>query len=243
MHLIDLQPCALAAALVTVCSLPAPRIHVGTWAADEPMTAAAGISNTTVGVASAAETAPDAELKLRQDMRKLWSDHVIWTRCYIIASVDGQPDQKAAAARLMKNQEDIGDAIAPFYGKEADEKLTGLLKEHIQIAVDLINAAKAKDDAKVKELDRNWQRNAKDIAAFLSAANPHWPEATLAEMMNTHLTTTTVEVTARLEQKWDRDVKAFDEVYDHILDMADALSDGIVKQFPEKFSSGGGPGR
>ncbi len=142
----------------------------------------------------------------------------------------------------MKNQEDIGDAIGAFYGKEADEKLTGLLKEHIQIAADLINAAKAKDDAKVKEIDGSWQRNAKDIAVFLSGANPHWPQATLAEMMSKHLTTTTVEVTARLEQKWDRDVKAFDEVYDHILEMADALSDGIVKQFPEKFSSDGSRG-
>ncbi len=243
MRLIYLQPCALAGALVMVGSLPAPRAHVGTWAADEPRLEAAGIWNTTVGIARAAEAAPDAELKLRQDMRELWSDHVIWTRCYIIAAVDDQPDQKAAAARLMKNQEDIGDAIAPFYGKAADDKLTGLLKEHLEIAVDLVNAAKAKDDAKVKEIDRNWQRNAKDIAVFLSGANPHWPQATLAEMMNTHLTTTTVEVTARLEQKWDRDVKAFDEVYDHILEMADALSDGIVKQFPEKFSSGGGPGR
>jgi hypothetical protein len=32
-------------------------------------------------------------------------------------------------------------------------------------------------------------------------------------------------------------VRAYDAVYDHILHMSDALSDGIVKQFPEKFGN------
>src|SRR5207248_3414214 len=80
---------------------------------------------------------------LKQDMRKLWTDHVVWTRDYIIAAVGDQPDAPAAAARLMKNQEDIGNAIAKYYGAPAGQQLTTLLKEHISIAVDLIKAAKA----------------------------------------------------------------------------------------------------
>ena len=78
-------------------------------------------------------------------MRKLWSDHVIWTREYIVAAIDGSPDAKAAATRLLKNQDDIGGAVAGFYGKDAGDKLAGLLKQHIMIAVDLIAAAKADD--------------------------------------------------------------------------------------------------
>jgi len=54
-------------------------------------------------------------------------------------------------------------------------------------------------------------------------------------MMKKHLSTTTDEVVARLTKNWDQDVHAFDAVYDHILHMSDALSDGIVKQFPERF--------
>lgn len=79
--------------------------------------------------------------------------------------------------------------------------------------------------------------NAEEIADFLSKANPNWPKAALTEMMNTHLSTTTTEVVARLNKNWDGDVKAFDAVYDHILKMADALSDGIMKQFPPKNAS------
>ena len=81
----------------------------------------------------------------------------------------------------------------------------------------------------------SWHRNAEDIADFLSGANPHWPRATLVAMMNTHLSTTTDEAVARLTKNWDADVRAFDAVYHHILAMSDALSDGIIEQFPNKF--------
>ena len=173
--------------------------------------------------------------KLHQDMRKLWSDHVIWTRQYIVSAVGDQPDANSAASRLMKNQEDIGAAVAAYYGKPAGEKLTSLLKEHISIAVDIIKFAKAGDKTSQQQADAKWHRNSEAIADLLSQANPNWPRATLVQMMNMHLSTTTDEVVARLTKNWDEDVRAFDAVYNHILAMADALSDGIVKQFPEKF--------
>jgi uncharacterized membrane protein YphA (DoxX/SURF4 family) len=176
-----------------------------------------------------------AAATLHQDMRTLWTDHVIWTRDYIVAAVGDQPDQQAAAARLMKNQEDIGAAVAAYYGQPAGAKLTELLKAHISIAVDLIKAAKAGDSAAQQQADTQWHRNAEEIADFLSKANPNWPRATLVAMMTTHLSTTTDEVVARLTKNWDKDVRAFDAVYHHILAMSDALADGIVKQFPNKF--------
>ncbi len=180
--------------------------------------------------------APSA-VTLRQDMRKLWTDHTVWTRDYIIAAVGDQPDAPAAAKRLMRDQEDIGEAAANYYGKAAGDKLTSLLKEHISIAVDLIKAAKAGDKAVQQQADSRWQKNAVDIADFLSKANPNWPKATLVDLMKTHLSTTTNEVVARLNKNWDEDVKAWDAVYNHILMMSDALSDGIIKQFPDKFRS------
>jgi hypothetical protein len=137
----------------------------------------------------------------------------------------------------MKNQEDIGNAVAAYYGAPAGQQLTSLLKQHIAIAVDLIKAAKAGDQAAQKLANHKWQQNAVDIAAFLSKANPNWPDGVLVNMMKMHLATTTDEVVARLRHDWDADVRAYDAVYNHILMMADALSDGIVKQFPEKFKA------
>lgn len=177
---------------------------------------------------------------LKQDMRKLWTDHVVWTRDYIIAiaATGGTADAPSALNRLMKNQEDIGGAVAKFYGDVAGKQLTTLLKEHIAIAGDLVKAAKAGDKSAQQAADTKWHQSATQIADFLSKANPNWSRATLADLMNEHLATTTDEVVARLNQNWDGDVRAFDAVYDHILHMADALSDGIVKQFPDKFRGG-----
>lgn len=175
------------------------------------------------------------ELALYQEMRKLWADHVFWTREYIIAAVDGTADLQQATDRLMKNQEDIGAAIVPYYGQEAGDKLTSLLKEHILIAMDLVAAAKRSDTAKFDQANARWDKNADDIAAFLANANRNWPEEILAEAMSMHLKTTIDEATARLTKDYAADVRAFDAVFDHIMEMSDTLSVGIIKQFPDKF--------
>ena len=202
---------------------------------DAASAASASAQDPPRATASASAKASSA-VALKQDMRKLWTDHVVWTRDYIIAAVGDQPDAPAAANRLMKNQEDIGNAVAAFYGAAAGQQLTTLLKEHITIAVDLIKAAKAGDKAGQQQADTRWQQNAEQIADFLSKANPHWPKATLTDLMKKHLSTTTTEVVARLTKDWEADVRAFDEVYAHVLHMADALTEGIVKQFPNKFT-------
>jgi hypothetical protein len=169
---------------------------------------------------------------LRQAMRRLWTDHVVWTRAYVVAAVANDPSAAAAAARLMKNQEDIGRGIAPYYGDAAGQKLTALLKDHINIAVELVAAAKASDNTKLADADRRWKANAGDIATFLAGANPHWPRETLRVMLEEHLRVTTEEAKARLEKRWDDDVRTFDGILDQALHMADALTDGILKQFP-----------
>ena len=188
-----------------------------------------------VATSSATQPKP-SKSSLREDMRKLWTDHVVWTRDYIVAAAADAPDQQAAAGRLMKNQEDIGAAVAGFYGKAAGDALTVLLKDHISIATEVVKAAKAGDKAGLTAADAKWQKNGVDIADFLSKANPNWPRATLVDMMKVHLSTTTAEVTARLNKDWAADIRAFDEVYRHILMMSDALADGSVKQFPAKFA-------
>ena len=174
---------------------------------------------------------------LSKAMRDLWADHVIWTRDYIIAATSDSPDAQAAANRLLANQDQIGQAIVPYYGQAAGTKLAGLLRDHILIAVDLVAAAKANDQAKLKDADQRWHANAADIATFLSGANPHWPRGAVLSMMNEHLALTTQEAVARLKKDWNGDIATFDKIFDQAMMMADALTDGIVKQFPDKFRS------
>jgi len=149
--------------------------------------------------------------------------------------VAGSPDAEAAAGRLLKNQEDIGNAIVPVYGEGAGKKLTDLLKQHILIAVDLVGAAKIGDQKKFEESDKKWTANADDIAAFLSAANPFWPEKDVADLLYLHLKLTKDEAVARLTKNWAQDVKTFDEILTEAMVIADTLVEGVIKQFPNKF--------
>ncbi len=176
------------------------------------------------------------QIAFRNAMRKLWEDHITWTRVFIISAAADLPDKATATNRLLQNQVDIGNAIKPYYGDAAGEKLTALLKEHLTTAAEVVAAAKANDTAKMADANKRWFANADAIAAFLSSANPKsWSQAEMTKMMHDHLNLTTNEVQARLKGDWPADVQAYDSVHTQILMMADMLSDGIINQFPNKF--------
>jgi hypothetical protein len=176
------------------------------------------------------------ELALRNDMRRLWEDHITWTRLAIISLTTDAPDTEATVGRLLRNQTDIGDAIKPFYGAPAGEELTRLLREHILIAADLVLAARAGDQAAVADAQARWTANADEIAGFLASANPRfWKLDEMKEMLHEHLRLTTNEALARLQGDWAADVAVYEQIHLQALEMADMLSIGIVKQFPRRF--------
>jgi hypothetical protein len=175
-------------------------------------------------------------LWLHDGMRKLWEDHITWTRLAIISLEGGTPDTDATVARLLENQADIGNAVKPFYGETAGSTLTRLLREHILIAADIIAAAKTGDATKLADAQESWLANADQIAGLLHSVNPrYWPLDVMKAEMHTHLELTTEEAVAHLQGDWEADVDAYDQVHGHILHMADLLSNGLIKQFPNRF--------
>jgi hypothetical protein len=174
----------------------------------------------------------------RADMRKLWEDHITWTRLFIVSDVADLPDLQATTARLLRNQDDIGDAVAKFYGRAAGDQLSALLKDHILLAAQLLNAAKAGNNEAVNQASVDWYANANEIGAFLHDANPkQWSLADMQGMMKTHLDLTLEEAVAHLNGDFGTDVAAYDRVHAEILQMADMLSNGIISQFPSAFAS------
>lgn len=204
----------LSAALVLL--LPAQHSHAATTAA-QPLSPKAAA--------------------LTQAMDKLWEQHVAWTRMAIVSFAAGLPDLKATEARLLRNQVDIGDAIKPYYGAAAGNRLTALLKTHILQAVTVLTAAKANDKTQLGAALKAWSGNAHEIAAFLTKANPTaWPLAATTSMMDTHLKLTTQEAVAELTGKWAASAAAYDRIENEILMMANTLASGITQQFSARFS-------
>ena len=170
-------------------------------------------------------------------MRRLWEDHITWTRLAIISLTTESPDTEATVGRLLKQPERHRQRRQAVLRQGRRRRADAELRlQHILIAADVVAAAKAGDQAKLADAQARWQPNADDIAAVLASVNPrHWKLAAMKAEMRRHLTLTTEEAVARLQGDWSADVAAYDRVHGHALHMSDLLSTGLVKQFPRRF--------
>jgi hypothetical protein len=188
--------------------------------------------------AAAVHRSAVSQVAFRGAMDKLWEEHVAWTRMAIVSFAAGLPNLPATETRLLRNQVDIGNAIKPFYGTAAGAKLTALLKTHILQAVAVLKAAKAGNAAQLNAVTKAWFANAHQIASFLTKANPQsWPLSATTQMMDTHLKLTTQEAVDELHGHWAASTRDYDKVEAEILMMAHTLSNGIITQFPDRFSA------
>ena len=135
----------------------------------------------------------------------------------------------------VRRGSDAVKAVAPYYGAAAGDALAALLREHILIATEVVDAAMDGDEARLAAAQAVWSDNASDIAAFLAAANPNWSQPELDAALQRHLALTTGEVVARLQGDWAADIASYDEGHAHMLMFADTLAAGIVRQFPSRF--------
>lgn len=175
-------------------------------------------------------------LAIHDNMRLLWEQHILWTRQVVVDVAADLPSLTHSVERLLKNQEDIGNAIKPYYGEAAGNNLTDLLKTHITVAAEILNAAKAGNQTALAAANATWYANAFDIAVFLNTANPtNWASADVQAMLEEHLALLMEEATARFNGDYAADAVAFDKTQVQILKMADVLSHGIMAQFPDKF--------
>ncbi len=174
---------------------------------------------------------------LHDNMRTLWQDHGTWTRLTIVSFADNSPDLQVTQDRLLANQTDIGNAIKPYYGADAGNKLTALLQQHIMTAAGVLKAAKSGNPGEVDQAKAAFYANGNQIAEFLHNANPgNWPLDATQNMMKMHLDQVVEMGSDELTHRYADSVGVWNAYRDHILAMADTLSNGIMKQFPNQFS-------
>jgi hypothetical protein len=177
-----------------------------------------------------------SRLGYHDEWRKLWEDHITWTRVVIISILGAEnelPGTEAYIGRLLQNYEDMEDALAPYYGEDA-EVLGDLIKDHLVIAAAILRAAKAGQP--LDDLIASWYANAHDIAVQMNEMNPEfWPLEETEQMWVDHLDATLAEAVAHLEGRFEDEVAAYDLVHELALEMADFFSNGVMKQFPSKF--------
>jgi len=178
---------------------------------------------------------PKAEADLKNYLRMLWEQHVVWTRLTILSMVFGLPDVDLVTDRLLRNPKDFESALKPLYGDKAASKFADLFKSHLVIAAQLVKAAKSGDTKAAADAEKNWYANADEIAAFLGSINPYWSENNWRTMLHTHLALTKSEAVDMLTKNYAGGISTFDEIEKQALEMADMMTYGIVKQFSNKF--------
>ena len=174
------------------------------------------------------------EVKLKITMRKLWEDHAIWTRMFIVDLLANFPGIDNTTNRLLKNQEAIGNCMKTFFGDTAGDTLTSLLKDHITITIDLLKAIKAEDATRAVTLETDAVTNAENMATFFSTINPCYSRDELIEMLDTHLILVKYQFIARMSGDYNADVMYFDMGLHHILMISDCLFRGIIERFFEE---------
>ncbi|MFD1956099.1 acetylglutamate kinase [Paenibacillus thailandensis] len=174
-------------------------------------------------------------VKLNQNLRVLWEQHVYWTRKAMTSIVAGLPDEQETLKRLLRNPADFAAALRPFYGPNVANRFASLFTDHLTIAAELIRALKSGNSAAAADARKRWFANADDIAVFLSRINPYWPEAEWKKMLYEHLNLLARAVSARLSGNHALYVELGDPIELQALGMADMMTAGIVRQFPNAF--------
>jgi hypothetical protein len=179
--------------------------------------------------------APQDSVAFRNRMDNLWAAQATWTRLYLIDAAADLPSKDATADRLIQNQIDLGNAIKPFYGDAAGDKLAALLKEHIFNVMEFTTSARAKDWNGEEDANVRWAANADEIAAFFCKLNPRWTLPAMQSLWRSHVNFTIHEISARLKQHWKEDITAYDQLHAQALTIAGMLCDAILQQYPARF--------
>lgn len=167
------------------------------------------------------------QIKLELSIQNYMYNQIIWTRMWLISFAYNNGDTDEVAARLLKNQEDIGNFIKPYYGNDAGNKLTALLKNHVNLTFDLVKAIKAHDNQTLNTINTKWYSNANQIADNLYSTNPNWSQTDLRRILKDYLDLTKQEAMDILAKNYQSSISD----YDNIQNVFFSLTNSIIASF------------
>jgi hypothetical protein len=176
-----------------------------------------------------------SEVQLRLALRGAWEVHARWTRSYIVSLLADLPDSGRAKTRLFEGANDVADAMRPYCPVTAIPEMANLVRRNVLATGRAAAASRAGDSLAAASALDNWSAGSDSLAALLARTNPNWPAGKFGDLLRAYQEQTWRQIAARARQDWFADVAACDQADNEARAVADALSAGIVKQFPDRF--------
>lgn len=170
----------------------------------------------------------DSILRLNEDMRLAWLNHVYWTRMYLMSAVADNADQQAVEERLLETADEITDVFARYLPIATTRQLRNLLTEHIEIGGQIIQALKAKNMTDYDALVQEWYRNANQMATLFANHNPYFESRETRNMLLNHLDLTREEIEHQVNGEYEQSIDVFRDVEQQALAMADYFARGLL---------------
>jgi hypothetical protein len=168
------------------------------------------------------------QVDLKMTCRKLFTDHAVYTALVMKSLVSGVDDVEVFLGRLLQNQEDIGDQLKPIIGVQKGNQMTAALIEHINLAAAVINSAIAEADTLNDDLEALYN-NGDAIAEFLNSLNPdQLPYDAVQSMFRMHNQYVVDMTLARIEKDYAKELTLYDQYYNEILEMSDAIANALL---------------
>jgi hypothetical protein len=175
------------------------------------------------------------EMQLRMALRDAWDVHARWTRGYIVSLLAGLPDSTRARLRLVEGANDVADGMNSYYRGTTMPELANVMKRNVLLVGRAVAAVRSGDSVAIAAARNNWSAGTDSLMQFLARTNPDWSDSKLSAPLQRYQDQTWRQIAARARNDWSADIAAYDQAYTEARAIADALSAGIVKQFPSRF--------
>ncbi len=175
---------------------------------------------------------------LRVALNNLAQEHVYLAGFAFNAALAGRADEfNVAAAATDQNTQDLAAAVGSVYGADAQQTFLRLWRAHIGFFVDYAQGAATNDSAKMAKARADLDGYRQDIDAFFSGANPNLPKGAVAQLFVAHVQHLTGTIDMLAAGNVSGAYAMLRMAAQQTPELANALAEGIVAQFPDKFTA------
>lgn len=163
----------------------------------------------------------------RDTLRKLFTDHAVFTERFIVSFLDNRPETESIKSRLLSNQPEIGNYLGLYVGADNGVAIGELLTEHIKAVAGVLQALKSKSDTKksIKVVFDNVEKVAKALSKI---SNGVLKDSKVYDEFAIHNEYVIKLAKLHQEKNYDKEIKTYDEYYTHMLSFSDMLCDGLI---------------